>query len=86
VHLSFPGVLILKKKSQACLLGAIQAVARQKGKADAVKDAKVHANVSIGEVEDMPGFGIKVDIKVEGVEDELLQAGHEVSVEYHPYF
>ncbi|THU94194.1 OsmC-like protein [Dendrothele bispora CBS 962.96] len=61
----------------SCLLGAIQAVARQKGKADAVKDAKIHAKVSIGEAEGMPGFGIQVDMKVEGVEDELLQAGHE---------
>lgn len=42
------------------------------------KDAVVHASVHLGEPKDMGGFGIAVDIKVEGVDEELLQAGHEV--------
>ncbi|ESK92110.1 organic hydroperoxide resistance protein [Moniliophthora roreri MCA 2997] len=61
----------------ACLLGAIRAVAAQKGKADVVKDAKVHTSVHIGTPNELPGFGLAVDIKVEGVDDELLKAGHE---------
>lgn len=42
------------------------------------KNAKVHASVHIGEPEGMPGFGIAVDMKVEGIDEELLKAGHEV--------
>ncbi|KAJ3900961.1 OsmC-like protein [Lentinula edodes] len=61
----------------ACLLGAIQAVAKNLGKADMAKNAKVHASVHIGEPEGMPGFGIAVDMKVEGIDEELLKAGHE---------
>ncbi|KAF8828691.1 hypothetical protein HHX47_DHR3000104 [Lentinula edodes] len=62
----------------ACLLGAIQAVAKNLGKADMAKNAKVHASVHIGEPEGMPGFGIAVDMKVEGIDEELLKAGHEI--------
>ncbi|KIY70653.1 organic hydroperoxide resistance protein [Cylindrobasidium torrendii FP15055 ss-10] len=61
----------------SCLLGAIQAVARQAGKPDAAKDAKVHVSVHLGEPTGMPGFGIGADVKVEGVDDELLQKAHE---------
>ncbi|KAJ3726895.1 OsmC-like protein [Lentinula raphanica] len=61
----------------ACLLGAIQAVAKGMGKADMAKNAKVHASVHIGEPEGMPGFGIAVDMRVEGIDEELLKAGHE---------
>jgi organic hydroperoxide reductase OsmC/OhrA len=62
----------------ACLLGAIQAVANKSGKKDQVKDAKVEAQVHIGEAEGMEGFAIGVDLKVSGVPDDVLQAGHEV--------
>jgi hypothetical protein len=64
----------------ACFLGALQAQARTLGKPDAVKNATVHAQVHIGAPEKLNGFGIAVDIKVEGVEDdEVIAAGHEVS-------
>jgi hypothetical protein len=54
-------------------------VAGQKGKKDAVKNAVIHTSVHLGEAEKLGGFGIAVDIKVEGVEDEeLIKAGHEV--------
>ena len=43
------------------------------------KKAVVHTSVSLGDAEGLEGFGIAVDIKVEGVDDELLQAGHAVS-------
>ena len=52
------------------------------GKTGKVKDAKnavIHTKVHLGEPKDIGGFGIAVDIKVEGVEDEaLIQAAHEV--------
>ncbi|KAF8907877.1 OsmC/Ohr family [Gymnopilus junonius] len=61
----------------ACLLGAIQAMARKQGKTEMAKNAKVYTSVNIGEPNGLPGFGLSVDIKVEGVDDELLKAGHE---------
>jgi len=57
-------------------LSAIHAIARQQGK-DASK-AKVFTNVSIGESNEAPGFALSVDIKAEGVDEELLKAAHEV--------
>jgi len=62
----------------ACFLGALQMMAGKAGKKDAVKNAMIHTQVHLGEPKDIGGFGIAVDIKVEGVEDEaLIQAGHE---------
>jgi len=61
----------------ACLLGAIQMMAGKMGHKDAAKNAIVHASVHLGEAEKIGGFGIGVDIKVEGVDDALLKAGHE---------
>ncbi|KII92573.1 hypothetical protein PLICRDRAFT_172648 [Plicaturopsis crispa FD-325 SS-3] len=62
----------------SCLLGATQMMARKLGKADAVKDAKINVSVHLGEPEGLGGFGIAVDIKVEGIEDqEVIDAGHE---------
>ncbi|CAA7260717.1 unnamed protein product [Cyclocybe aegerita] len=60
----------------ACLLGAIQAVARTQGKSDMAKNAVVRASVHIGEPNEAQGFAIAVDIKVEGIDEELLKAGH----------
>jgi hypothetical protein len=54
-------------------------VAGKSGKKDAIKNAAIHARVHLGEPKDIGGFGIAVDIKAEGVEDEaLIQAAHEV--------
>jgi Ohr subfamily peroxiredoxin len=61
----------------SCLLGAIQLQARKLGKAEQGKNAVVHTSVHIGEPKHLEGFGISVDIKVEGVDDEVLAAGHE---------
>ncbi|KAK7473131.1 hypothetical protein VKT23_001232 [Stygiomarasmius scandens] len=62
----------------ACLHGSIKYIAEQQGKSEMAKDTKVHANVSIGEAEGMTGWGIKVDIEVEGLKDEsLLKAASE---------
>lgn len=40
--------------------------------------AVVHTSVHLGEPKDLKGFGLAVDIKVEGVDDDVLKAGHEV--------
>jgi organic hydroperoxide reductase OsmC/OhrA len=63
-----------------CFLGAVQFQARQLGKDDQGKKAVVHAQVHIGPAEDRPGLGLAVDLTVEGVDEELLQAAHQVSL------
>ncbi|KAF8647113.1 hypothetical protein AX16_006945 [Volvariella volvacea WC 439] len=61
----------------ACLLGAIQLKARQTGKEAMGKQAKVHASVAIGEANELGGLAIAVDLKVEGVDEEVLKLAHE---------
>jgi len=60
-----------------CLLGAIQAVAKSRGKSEMAKNAVVRASVHIGQAAELQGFGLAVDIKVEGVDEELVKLGHE---------
>ncbi|PFH53713.1 hypothetical protein AMATHDRAFT_73146 [Amanita thiersii Skay4041] len=60
----------------SCLLGAIQLQAVRMGNVEMSKNAVVHTSVSLGEPNEMPGFGLAVDIKVEGVDEEVLKAGH----------
>ncbi|KAI0675388.1 OsmC-like protein [Trametes maxima] len=61
----------------ACFLSALQMVAGQTGKTDIARNAVVHTQVHLGQPEGMEGFGLQVDIQVEGVEDmDLIQAGH----------
>jgi hypothetical protein len=54
-------------------------MAGKSGKPGAAKDAIVHTTVHIGETKDIGGLGLAVDIKVEGVSEELLKLGHEVA-------
>lgn len=62
----------------SCFLGALQLVAAKAGKKDLAANAKIHTAVHLGVPEGMEGFGVNVDIKVEGVPDEsLIQAAHE---------
>ncbi|CCL98672.1 uncharacterized protein FIBRA_00674 [Fibroporia radiculosa] len=62
----------------SCFLGAMQMMAGRVGKAEAVKNAVIHAQVHVGTPNEMEGFGLKVDIQVENVEDEeIIKAGHE---------
>lgn len=49
------------------------------GKHESAKTAVIHTNVHIGEPTDMPGFGLAVDIKVEGADEDVIKAAHEVS-------
>ncbi|KAF9516689.1 hypothetical protein BS47DRAFT_1340582 [Hydnum rufescens UP504] len=61
----------------SCFLGALQAVAAQRGVHDAAKDAQINVSVHLGT---QAGFGIAVDINVTGVADhELVQRAHEAS-------
>lgn len=63
----------------ACFLGALQYVAGAAGKRDAAAKAKIHSSVILGPAAEMDGFALKVDLKVEGIEDEaLIKAAHEV--------
>ncbi|KAL5528366.1 hypothetical protein ACEPAF_7502 [Sanghuangporus sanghuang] len=62
----------------SCFLGALQLVAAKAGKKEAAAKAKIHTAVHLGVPEGMEGFGVNVDIKVQGVDDEaLIQAAHE---------
>ena len=63
----------------ACFLGALQFVAGKAGKKDAAAKAKIHSSVVLGSSAEIDGFALKVDLKVEGIEDEaLIKAAHEV--------
>ena len=64
----------------ACLLSAIQMVSNQFGKTSEARNAVVHTQVHIGKPKDMDGFGLEVEIQVEGVDKELIDAGHAVGV------
>lgn len=62
------------------MLSALQMVAGQTGNTDAARNAAVHAQVHLGQPDGMEGFGLQVDLQVEGIDDmELIQAGHKVS-------
>ena len=63
---------------KACFLGALQVVARQSGSKDAAANAKIHSAVSLGHSKELEGFGLKVDLRVEGVDESLVQAAHKV--------
>ena len=54
-------------------------MARKLGKEEMAKGAVVRASVHIGTPNDLPGFELAVDLKVDGVDQELLDAAHEVS-------
>jgi len=63
----------------ACFLGALQYVAGKAGKRDAAAKAKIHSSVVLGQAAELDGFALKVDLKVEGIEDDaLIKAAHEV--------
>jgi hypothetical protein len=68
------------KKKPACFFLTLQEVAAKLGKKEVGARAVVHADVSLGLPTDRPGFGFKVVLRVEGVEDQaILDATHDVS-------
>ncbi|KAH9998462.1 OsmC/Ohr family [Russula compacta] len=63
----------------ACFLASIQAAAAKVGKKEVGARAVVHADVTLGQPTDRPGYGFKVVLRVEGVEDQaILDATHEI--------
>ena len=79
-HLSWPVRFEFNRPIPlACFLSALQMVAGQTGKTDMARNAVVHTQVHIGEPKDLGGFGLEVEIQVDGVEDsELIEAAHKV--------
>ncbi|KAJ7600383.1 OsmC/Ohr family [Mycena floridula] len=65
----------------SCLLLSIEMVAEKMGRKNPIKDAVVTAKVHLGQTVEMPGLGFGLDVKVEGVDEELLKAG----LEFCPY-
>lgn len=61
-------------------MSTIQDVATKLGKREVGAQAVVHADVSLGQPTDRPGFGLKVVLRIEGVDDQaILDTAHEVS-------
>ncbi|THH15366.1 hypothetical protein EUX98_g9476, partial [Antrodiella citrinella] len=78
--------MLLAMGYSACFLGALQMVAGQQGKTALARDAKVHAQVHIGKPNDMAGFGLSVEIQVEGVKDQALIDGAHAACPYSRAF
>ncbi|KAI0305675.1 peroxiredoxin, Ohr subfamily [Multifurca ochricompacta] len=63
----------------ACFLGAIQAAATKQGKKEVGAQAVVHADVTLGRPTDRAGYGLKVVLRVENVDDQaIVDAAHEM--------
>ncbi|EED85426.1 predicted protein [Postia placenta Mad-698-R] len=64
----------------SCFLGSLQLMASRMDKKHVAEDAKVHPNVFLGHPDDptLEGFGLRVEITVEGCEDDdVITAAHE---------
>ena len=60
-------------------MASIQVAATRAGKKEVGERAVVNADVSIGRTKEVPGLGIQVVLRIEGVEDQaILDAAHEV--------
>ena len=62
----------------ACMLASIQVASNQLDKVSEAKNAVVHARVHLGEPKGRDGYGLEVEIEVEGVGQDLIDAGHKV--------
>ena len=62
----------------ACFLSAIQMVSNNFGMTNEAKNAVVHTQVHLGKPEGAEGYALEVEVQVEGVPQELIDAGHEV--------
>ncbi|KAI0074390.1 OsmC-like protein [Panus rudis PR-1116 ss-1] len=64
----------------SCFLGALQLAASRANKKELAEKAKVHTSVFLGHPEDanLDGFGLRVEITVEGCDDDaIIAAAHE---------
>ncbi|KAL4246168.1 OsmC/Ohr family protein [Abortiporus biennis] len=66
----------------SCFLGALQIVAGKMGQAEAAKNAVVHTQVHLGKPKGKEGFGLEVEIQVEGIEDQAIL---DATNEFCPY-
>ncbi len=69
----------------ACFLGALQLAAARADKMEIAEKARVTANVFLGHPSepDVDGFGLRVEIHVEGCDDDaVIAAAHDVRVSY----
>lgn len=62
----------------ASFLDAIQAAAKPLGKKEIARRAIVRTSVHIGTPDDMEGYGIRVDVKVQGVDRGIMKTAYEV--------
>lgn len=72
----------------ACFLGALQLAAARANKMEIAENAKVTANVFLGHPSepDIDGFGLRVEINVEGCNDDaVIAAAHDVSLSLFDY-
>jgi len=63
----------------SCFLGSLQLMAARANKKELAENAKVHATVFLGHPTDpdMEGFGLRVDLTIEGCnDDEIIDAAH----------
>ncbi|KAH9935737.1 OsmC/Ohr family [Fomitopsis serialis] len=63
-----------------CFLGSLQLMAARAGKKELSETAKVHTKVFLGHPEnpDLEGFGLRVEVGVEGIDDDdIIAAAHD---------
>ncbi|KAI0916428.1 hypothetical protein AcW1_008841 [Taiwanofungus camphoratus] len=60
----------------SCFLGSLQLMAARAGKKDIAQNAKIHTHVFLGHPKDpdMEGFGLRVELTVEGCDDDAIIA------------
>jgi hypothetical protein len=60
------------------MLASIQTASNALDKVAEAKDAVVHARVHLGKPKGHDGYGLEVELEVEGISQELVDAGHKV--------
>ncbi|KAH9839241.1 OsmC-like protein [Rhodofomes roseus] len=66
-----------------CFLGSLQLMAARAGKKELAEKAKVHTKVFLGHPEnpDLEGLGLRVEVGVEGIDDDdIIAAAHDFCV------
>lgn len=74
----YPGLLDDRGLVPACLLSAMQMESNKFGMTNEAKNAVVRTQVHLGKPKDTEGYALEVELQVEGVPQELIDAGHKV--------
>ncbi|KAI0034764.1 OsmC/Ohr family, partial [Vararia minispora EC-137] len=61
----------------SCFLMVMQDIAQKRGRLADIEGVVIHAEAILGTPTDRPGWGFQVNLKVEGVEQELIDATDE---------